>query len=147
MKTSVAVASTAVLFGITAVLAYVHDEYALFPWYEWLKTQDAAVVIWGITIRLVGGVQAICFGSLFQQVRNMRHPEGMSSLNLCIFAQIVPLAGERGMQPLGQQLRNIAQVCWLSMCCCDVRLMLSRMPLRRCELPRLLHLVAPSSEI
>ncbi len=64
MNNSVAIASTAVLCGLTALLAYLHAEYALFPWYEWLKTENAALVIWGITLRLVGGVQVVCFGSL-----------------------------------------------------------------------------------
>ena len=110
MKNSVAVASTAVLFGLTAVLAYLHAEYALFPWYEWLKTENAALVIWGITLRLVGGVQVICFGSLLGQVRILIMLRYLPSLIFTCLIQIVPLAGERGMQPLGQQLRNIAQV-------------------------------------
>lgn len=69
MKTWMQLVASGVLLGGTAALAAYHHSTGSLEWFDWLGTHDAALQVWGITLRLMGLMNIICFASLWPQVR------------------------------------------------------------------------------
>ena len=69
MKTWMQIVAAGVLFSGTAAVALYHSETGAFPWFDWLGTHEAVVQVWGLTLRLIGVMNIICFASLWPQVR------------------------------------------------------------------------------
>lgn len=69
MRSWMKLAAAGSLLAATAGLAAWHATEGALPWFDWLASRDASLIVWGITLRLIGLVNVICFVSLWPQVR------------------------------------------------------------------------------
>lgn len=69
MRSWMKLAAAGSLLAATAGLAAWHAAEGALPWFDWLASRDASLIVWGITLRLIGLVNVICFVSLWPQVR------------------------------------------------------------------------------